>query len=816
MYVLIKREMVLLLSSAILVLIATDVQLSYAQSVDFLFFSESDRSSYYEYSFGFSEGESTLLLINDGKAPVDTQRAFRGDYSIKLQWKSGSGGDWGLALASPGWPGYDISTKDTLSFWVKAENGIRDSVLPALQVEDLDNRKSEPVSLSPYVDTVRANQWNLIRVPVYIFEQNSGSADLARIKTVWFRQGVADGSSHTLFIDNVRMYEGARYFEGQPERVSNLSVRQYERHVTLTWDESPSDDVEWYRVYRSASLGDSPDHIGTVQGQTTFFTDFRGEVGSGGYYWVKALDTYNEESEPAGPMTGVTKSMSDDEFLSMVQRATFRYFWDYAHPVSGLSRERSGSGDVVAIGGSGFGVMAIIVGIHRGFISREEGRKRIVKIVKFLQQADRFHGAWPHWMDGRTGEVIPFSQKDNGGDLVETAFMMQGLLTARAFFKRDQSTENEIRSRITRLWETIEWDWYRRTEDSEVLYWHWSPEYQWDINLPVRGWNETMMVYILAISSPTHGVPGSMYEQGWADDQYVNGESYYGHRIFVGNGKGGPLFFTHYSFQGFDPREIRDSHANYFEHNRNQTLVNRAYCIDNPLNHKGYGPDTWGLTASDEPGGYGVHAPNATEDNGTVTPTAALSSMPYTPDKSLSVLKHLYRTYGNRLWGAMGFKDAFNLDKDWFADSYLAIDQGPIINMIENHRSGLLWENFMKNAEIIEGLKAAGFTGDKLTDIKDNDLARDRSSNSFQLLGNYPNPFNSRTRIRYILEKSSKVTIEVFNGLGQKVNVLLDKEIQSQGRKSVVFSPAELPSGLYYYVISIRGDSKTGKLLLMK
>lgn len=400
--------------------------------------------------------------------------------------------------------------------------------------------------------------------------------------------------------------------------------------------------------------------------------------------------------------------ISADELLTKVQRETFRYFWEFAHPASGMARERNSSGDLVTVGGSGFGIMSILVGIERGFITRTQGIERLTTIVNFLKNADRFHGAWPHWLNGNTGEVIPFSADDNGGDLVETALMIQGLLTVRQYLNPALSEEMALITEITRLWEEVEWSWYTRGGQN-VLYWHWSPDFGWQKNLTISGWNESLIVYVLAAASPTYPVSTEVYHEGWArSGAMANGNSYYGLELPLGPDRGGPLFFSHYSFLGLDPRNLQDQYANYWTQNLNHSRVNQAYCVDNPLNYVGYGQSCWGLTASDGDSGYSAHSP--ANDRGVITPTAALSAFPYTPEASMEALNHFYYQLGDRLWGEYGFFDAFNLTENWTATSYLAIDQGPIILMIENHRSGLLWNTFMKDTEIKAGLDRLGFT----------------------------------------------------------------------------------------------------------
>ena len=398
----------------------------------------------------------------------------------------------------------------------------------------------------------------------------------------------------------------------------------------------------------------------------------------------------------------------DTELLEKIQHATFGYFWDFAHPQSGMARERNTSGDLVTTGGSGFGLKAILVGIHRGFISRSDGIDRIEKIVGFLANADRFFGVWPHWMNGNTGQTIPFSQFDDGGDLVETAFMAQGLITVREYLDGNNPQENALINNINELLDTIEWDWYTR-DGQNVLYWHWSENHGWQMNMPIRGYNEALIVYILAASSKNHSIEPVVYHEGWAQSGSIrNNNDYYGIHLPVGFAYGGPLFFAHYSFLGLDPRNLSDSYADYWIQNQNHTLINRQHNIVNPNNFVGYSSDSWGLTASDNFEGYLAHEPN--RDNGTITPTAAISSLPYTPEESMQAIRHFYYVLGDKLWGEYGFHDAFNPTQGWWADSYLAIDQGPIIIMIENYRSGLLWDLFMQAPEVQSALNELQFT----------------------------------------------------------------------------------------------------------
>ncbi|RCH55427.1 beta-glucosidase [Mucilaginibacter hurinus] len=428
--------------------------------------------------------------------------------------------------------------------------------------------------------------------------------------------------------------------------------------------------------------------------------------------FVLAQNKAIKSTETVIKPVGIIKNLTDSALLDVVQRQTFRYFWDFAHPVSGLARERSNEafdygGEVVTTGGTGFGIMAMIVAVERKWIKREEAVKRMLKMVKFLQKADAYHGVFPHWLNGATGKTIPFGRKDDGGDLVETSFLFQGLITARQYYNADNPKERELRDRMGWLWSEIEWDWYTR-EGRDNLYWHWSPNNGWAMNFPIRGFNECLITYVLAASAERYPVSADVYHRGWAQsDFFKNGQTFYGIKLPLGFDYGGPLFFSHYSFLGLNPKGLKDRYADYWEQNRNHTLINREHSVRNPNKFKGYGPNCWGLTASDNHEGYNAHSP--TNDLGVITPTAALSAFPYTPEYSMQALRHFYYGLGDKIWGEYGFVDAFNESKNWYAKSYLAIDQGPIVVMIENHRTGLLWKLFMSAPAVQSGLKKLGF-----------------------------------------------------------------------------------------------------------
>ena len=417
------------------------------------------------------------------------------------------------------------------------------------------------------------------------------------------------------------------------------------------------------------------------------------------------------------PSPASLAALPEDELLERVQRQTFNFFWDGSHPVSGLVPDRcttreDASDDKCAIGGSGFGVMALIVGVERGWVTREAALERIGRMLDFLNRATLYHGAYTHFLNGSSGATLPFWRKDDGGDLVETSFLCMGLLCARQYFQRDTPAERAVRDKVNGIWREVEWDWYTQG-GRKVLYWHWSPNNGWAMDHEIRGWNECLITYVLAVSAPRYCVDPSVYHEGFAAGRgFLNGKTYYDIELPLGMPYGGPLFFAHYSFCGLDPRGLQDRYADYWELNRRHVQINRAHCMLNPNNRKGYGASCWGLTASDDPDGYVAHAPDV--DTGTVSPTAALASLPYAPREVMQTLRHFLSAHGERLWGRYGFADAFCEERDWYADSYIAIDQGPIVVMMENYRTGLLWKLFMSVAEVQTGLRRLEFSSPHL------------------------------------------------------------------------------------------------------
>ena len=685
----------------------------------------------YYWGSGSLVAPSSLALAG-GKVPVDAGPCVSPPNCLRLSWQSRRGGDWRVTLGlRKHWGGLDYAG-DTLSFWAYAEQEIPADASPLVYVTDQRGEGSPAIRLLADRPSLAPRTWTRIRLPfrsfVGLFESTRDVRfDSRRLASITILQGLDDDVARTLRIDEIRIDDAPVAADtAAPAVPGTPAARGFDRHVELTWPASADTDLLHYRIYR-ADVGRSFVPIGIQKPGRQRYVDFLGASGRTASYRLTAVDVNDNESAPSPAVQAATRALSDDELLTMVQEASFRYYWDGAHPHAGMALEiQPGDENLVALGASGFGIMALLVGAERGFVTRDAAADRLVKILRFLASADRFHGVWPHFLDGRTGKAVAyFGPYDDGGDLVETAFLLQGLLAARQYFNRDNTEEREIVATVTSLWRSVEWNWYRKSPDSDFLYWHWSARHGFHISHPLVGWNETMIVYLLAIASPTYGVPASMYHSGWAGqsplavqyrrnwsrttdgDHYVNGKTYEGMRLDVGIPA--ELFFTHFSFMGFDPRGRRDRYANYFENNRSMARIHHAYAIANPRGHKGYGDDTWGRSAGVNAGGG---RPTPDGDNGTITTHAALASFPYTPDESMKALKHYYRDLGDRLWGIYGFRDGFNLSENWFEDVYMGLNQAPIVVMIENHRTGLPWKLFMSNSEIDPALAAIGFRGE--------------------------------------------------------------------------------------------------------
>lgn len=682
-------------------------------------FSNSAMTGDYFFSKATSSGGSAIKNMN-GRLPVSDGVFHTPGNALELQYANVKGGDWQATIYLQRLRGRDHFRQPTfLSFWMfSPDKGLAENELPQLRLMDRDSSFSTVVNIS----ALEANHWHRVIIPLSSLDFVDPDHPERTVAIVFSQPSKADGGEHTLYIDDIEILPdvSASVITQSPVIIS---AKGYAMHVDVLWEKTTDPAIHLVKIYRSEN-GTDFYPVGVQQSYMNRYADFAGVTGAQYAYRISFLNDDYQETVPSAPASASTRQMTDDELLTMVQEASFRYYWEGAETYSGMARENiPGRHDMIATGASGFGIMALIVGTERNFITRDESVNRFLKILEFLERAETFHGVYPHFIDGPSGHVVPFFGRwDNGADLVETSFLMQGLLTARQYFSRDNEKERLIQQKITTIWENIEYDWFRRYPDGRYLFWHWSPDQEWVVNHRLIGWNETMVVYLLGIASPTHPIPASMYYTGWASQdsiaqryrtnwgesadgsKYTNGNAYFGIRLDVGVNNGGPLFFTHYSYMGYDPHFITDIYTNYFMNNQHIAQINYRYCVANPKNYAGYGEQGWGLTASDGPFHYSADEPVEWQDHGKLTPTGAISSFPYTPDESMRALKNYYYNYGKFLWGEYGFRDSFSLSDNWCSEIYMGLNQAPMTVMIENYRTGLLWKLFMQDPEIKEGL----------------------------------------------------------------------------------------------------------------
>lgn len=681
----------------------------------------------YFYSDARAEGGSELTSVNN-KLPVSKNVFHTPGNALQLQYKNASNGKWRATIFRREIRGQDHFKKASFfSFWMMVDEHITSAKdFPYIQFMFFDSTLTPPFAVS----TSSVKEWQRIVVPsdiIRTFETKPFTFESDKpsdvIGVVFSQQPGTDSKQYTIYIDDMQ-------FLSSDSSISLASIpiitgaKGYAKHCDISWKQVNDRNVHLVKIFRSEN-GKDYTNIGVQYPYINRYTDYTGETGKKYFYKISFVNESFDETKRSLPVTASTRYMNDEELITMVQEACFRYYWEAAERNSGLAKENiHGRQNMIASGASGFGIMALLVGTERKFITRKESVERFVTIVNFLDKAETFHGAYPHFVDGPTGKAEPFfGTRDNGADLVETSFLMQGLLAARQYFSGKDANETLIRNKINKIWRKVEWSWFRQYPGSKFLYWHWSPDQGWIINHNLIGWNETMVTYLLAIASPTYGVPASMYYTGWANQDstgqqyrqgwgqttdgsmYSNGKTYYGVKLDVGVSNGGPLFFTHYSYMGYDPRLINDKYTNYFKNNQNIARINYNYCIENPLHFKGYGDSAWGLTASDGPFSYAADEPVQQQDHAKITPTGAISSFPYLPAEAMKALKNYYFNYGKFLWGEYGFKDSFSPEMNWCSEIYMGLNQAPMVVMIENYRTGLIWKLFMSSPGIREGIQ---------------------------------------------------------------------------------------------------------------
>jgi hypothetical protein len=495
----------------------------------------------------------------------------------------------------------------------------------------------------------------------------------------------------------------------------NLVTRSGDKSIVLHWDTRDQTNLSGYRVYRS-SAKDGPFSPATA-GLTTSpsFADLSVTNTLDYFYRVIAVSQGGEESLPAsiGPVAPHVFA-KDDEFLDYIQQTGFDYFWYEANPSNGLIRDRTRPGAACSIAAVGFGLTAIGIGIDHGWITRAQGSERVARTLKTFVEKPQgpaaygtigYNGWFYHFLDMDTG--VRYTRFNTEVSSVDTALLLGGVLYAKQYFAGTNAQETTIRILAERIYDRLDWDWMARKSD--VLSMGWHPETGF-LQATWNGYNEAMLLYCLGLAASNHPLPPSAWSRWAGSYTWATNRS----EPFI---TFGPLFGHQYSHCWIDFRNQADAYVgprcpSYFENSRRATLAQREYCIANPAGHLGYGSNIWGLTACDGPGGYSARGANPVQnDDGTIAPTAAGSSLPFTPEYSLPALRCFYDQFRTNLWTGYGFRDAFNLRANWWGPDVLGIDQGPMVIMIENYRSQSVWRTFMQNPEVQRGLRRAGFTG---------------------------------------------------------------------------------------------------------
>lgn len=781
--------------------------ISFVQAQEVVFFGDGTNATYYDQglvnvnSLGESTFEHTYPpgapQYND-KVPCTTS-AYKGTSALKFNYTSSPDGNWQASIFRSGWTNADITSLDSISFYLYSEEGIGSTALPLIGVRTLNISGAGEVSssnykLGNYNSGTVPGKWTQIRFPLSVIfnDTDNSSLDFTNAKAIIFSQSEVNNSSRLYYVDEITAFKSIT----EVPAITNLSAEGYDSHAELSWDHTTP--ALNYRIYASFNGGASYQ----LRTETTenFFMDFVPGLAKNNTVLYRVNSVVQETESDAVSASVSIRDFSDDELLDMVERYTFRYFWEGAHQATGMALERTnGSGTTAASGATGMGLLALIAAHERAYEPQDDIKNRILLILNFLENCERHHGAWSHWYNANTMETQPFSTKDDGGDIVETSYVAQGLIGLRNYFSGTDAKSVQIRTKATELFEAIEWGWYRHNNQN-VLYWHWSPNYNFEMNMQVRGWNECMVTYVMAASSPTHSIPMVVYDNGWAGNgNMVNPRTYYGFPIKLSPNWGGPLFFIHYSFLGINPKGLKDQYADYWLENVNTANIHHAYAVDNPQGHENYSDTNWGLTASDDPDGYTAHRP-VENDNGTISPTAALASMPYVPAASMKALKYFYRERGAELFGRFGTYDAFNDDRDWVKEAYLGIDQGPIVVMIENYRSKLLWRFVMQDKDVQAGLDKLGFEYEIPSGLPDIS-----SGTNLKL---FPNPCRDRFYIKgNTLNEPMRVTLLSLDG-----KTVLCESLQA----GFAMNCSGLGNGMYLVKLRQQDKTETYQLIIQK
>ncbi len=783
---------------------------------DIIIFDDGDNAAFHDASFGNVTAPSTCVFGGGGdKLFVDASQHVSGTRSGKLEWKSASGGSWNIFIAGAGWTIQNAVGYDSLVFFVNSRGAIAPSQLPSIGLETGGkNTLSLLAALGNFLAAgtdADTTTWQRVALPLTVFS----GFDLSILKDVNFHQSAADNALHIMWIDNIRIIvKGSTPDTTKPAAPQKLVSRSGDKSIVLHWNLNTDKNTVGYRLYRAAVASGPFSSVSASAVSIASFSDCTVSNGQTYFYFARALNASQTEG-PTSDTVSVVPALfaNDDAFLDYVEHTAFDYFWYEANPTNGLIKDRSTAKSACSIASVGFGLTAIGVGVDRGWITRAEGRDRtLITLNTFLNGSQSplssniigYKGWFYHFLDMNTAVRAGTTELSS----IDTGFLLAGMLYSKQYFTGKDSIETQIRAAADSIYRRVDWNWMCNGGSSLTMGWDPNSKF---IGSRWVGYNEASILYILGLGAPvnplsvlswtawTNGY--NWYLNKWLGDYYVD---------FA------PLFGHQYSHCWIDYRNIADTYMKikgitYFENSRRATLAQRLYCIDNPKGFKGYGPTMWGITASDIPTGYGARGANYNDD-GTLNATAPGGSMPFAPEVCMPALRNMYDTYRTTIWTGYGFCDAFNLTVSpaWWDADVLGIDQGPIIIMAENYRTGGVWKTFMKDQYIATGLARAGFTA--VTAAADGAI---QAPAEFALGQNFPNPFNPSTEIGYSTPSAGRVVLTVYNILGGAVARLVDGD-QPSGRHSVTFNASQYASGVYFYTLHSGTSLLTQKMMLLR
>ncbi len=782
--------------------------------------------AYYDASYGFSSGSSSLTLAGPNmprdKLPVMNGQAYSGANSGLVQWRSIAGGAWRIFVASPAWTPRNAAGYDSVVFYVNAPAPVAAALLPMADLEDNANLSAHAVNLAQYLPSGidgDTTTWQRVSIPLTAFSPYNGF-NLAVLKDINFAQGAADSAVHTVWIDYIRIIAAGPPDTTRPSAVQRLVAYAGDQCVMLHWDRNRDVNLLGYAVYSAYSPSGpyAKVSVGTLTSQG--FSALGVTNGPAYSYVVRAVNTNSVESPNSDTVTVVPHAFAtDDDFLDFLEHASFDFFWYESNPDNGLIKDRSSSTSASSIASVGFGLSSICIGVDHGWITRLEGRARVLATLGTFWHGPQssasagvlgYKGFFYHFLDMNTAT----RSGDTELSSIDTGLLLAGILDAGQYFTETDSVETGIRALADSIFNRVDWIWM--TDGGSSLTMGWYPDAAGNHGsgfIPARwiGYNEGMVLNLLGLGAVNSQLPASVW------NSWVSGytqETYAGY-TFVGFP---PLFGHQYSHCWVDFRNIADAYMRgmgitYAENTRRATLAQRQYCVANPGHFASYGQNLWGLTACDgpPPNGYAARgAPPAQNDDGTIAPTAAAGSLPFASEVSLPALRYMYSQYRTSIWSPYGFRDAFNLQASWWGPDEIGIDEGPIVLMVENYRTQSVWNRFMKSPVIQLGLERAGFMPVTASVRPSANILAGPA-----LFQNFPNPFNPSTIIGFHISVPVHATLKVYDVLGREVATLVEGFL-GPGDHTVEWHADSFASGVYYCRMTAGGFTGARKIVLLK